>query len=99
MTATWPGNVRELQNMAERFALTGFSTFLEQSQIIINESEFQEKSLPEVVAMVEKRVIEHELCRQNGNIDKTYKALKIPRKTLYDKFQRHNINQASFRNS
>ena len=83
--------------MAERVALTGYGALSEQSHIVIDESEFQEKPLPEVIAMVEKRVIEHELSRQNGNIEKTYKALKIPRKTLYDKFQKHNINQASFR--
>ncbi len=97
MAAEWPGNVRELQNMAERVALSGYTSLFEAAQIVIDNSEFHEKSLPEIVAMIEKRMLEREVARHHGNIDQTSEALKVPRKTLYDKFKKHGINPADYR--
>ena len=53
-------------------------------------------ALPEMVASFEKQLIEQELRRQKGSVDGTWKALQIPRKTLYDKFKKYGINRSDF---
>ena len=93
----WPGNVRELQNVAERVALAGFSSVFDQSQTVISKVDSSEKSLHRIVNAFEKKMIEQELALQNGSVDKCASALKIPRKTLYDKLKKHQIKQSEFR--
>lgn len=44
---------------------------------------------------VEKHLIEQELQRLGGSITKTYEALGISRKTLYDKMKKHAISKES----
>jgi len=44
---------------------------------------------------VEKHLIEQELQRFGGNITKTYEALGVSRKTLYDKMKKHQISKES----
>ncbi|WP_419254601.1 sigma-54-dependent transcriptional regulator [Caulobacter sp. ErkDOM-YI] len=82
---TWPGNVRELSHYAQRVALglagengIGVTTEL--------------APLPERVATYEARVIEETLAANAGDIRSTLEVLRIPRKTFYDKVDRHGID-------
>jgi two-component system C4-dicarboxylate transport response regulator DctD len=86
----WPGNVRELRHYAQRVALgladagaTGAATEL--------------PPLPERVAAYEARIIEETLAARAGDIRSTLEVLRIPRKTFYDKVERHGIDLARHR--
>ena len=82
---SWPGNVRELSHYAQRVALglageTGIGAATELAP------------LPERVATYEARVIEETLAANAGDIRSTLEVLRIPRKTFYDKVERHGID-------
>jgi len=49
------------------------------------------------VEMVEKLLLEQSLKDHEGRVGEMAKALKLPRKTLYDKLKRHDLNPAEFR--
>lgn len=86
----WPGNVRELVHFAERVAL-GLSVELPpMSQPAV------EQSLPERVAAVEEKLIREALEANGGDVRATLAALRIPRKTFYDKLARYGIERASY---
>lgn len=87
----WPGNVRELKNAADRFCLG-----LDREQPPATAG-LPAQSLSERVDQFERRLIEEELRRADGQVTKAAEALKIPRKTLYDKLQRHSLNPDSYR--
>jgi two-component system C4-dicarboxylate transport response regulator DctD len=91
-THHWPGNVRELSHFAERFVLglegdrpdaprTDTATGL---------------SLPERVERYEAEILRETLAANDGDVRRTIETLGIPRKTFYDKLQRHGIERAAF---
>ncbi|PNH93156.1 sigma-54-dependent transcriptional regulator [Vibrio diazotrophicus] len=89
----WPGNVRELRNAAERYVLLGkLSELGEQSK---NAKVLT--SLSDQVAEYEKSLIEQTLIECSGSIKDTMELLKIPRKTLYDKMQKYQINKDTYK--
>ncbi|AGQ98860.1 sigma-54-dependent transcriptional regulator [Vibrio parahaemolyticus] len=93
MAHDWPGNVRELRNAAERFVLLGKLIQLgEPSSIPTSTS-----SLAEQVAEFEKAAIENALLENNGSIKQTMEQLNVPRKTLYDKMQRYQIDKELYK--
>ena len=93
MAHDWPGNVRELKNLADRLCLG-----LEQEQpITTTPTAASEQSLAQQVDAHEKRLIEATLSACQGHVGHASEHLKIPRKTLYDKFTRHEIDPARFR--
>lgn len=90
-TEPWSGNVRELRNRAERYALgledvagleVGADTDL---------------TLPARLDAVEKAEIERVLRQFSGSIKDSHTALGIGRKTLYEKLQKHGIDQSRFK--
>lgn len=89
----WPGNVRELRNAAERFILLGTLTDLNESNNDVNAG----LSLSEQVEAFEKTLIEQALSVTSGSIKNTMLALNLPRKTLYDKMQKHGIEKQNFK--
>ncbi|RBW42602.1 sigma-54-dependent Fis family transcriptional regulator [Psychromonas sp. B3M02] len=89
----WPGNVRELRNAAERFILLGSLSDLNQANNNINAG----LSLSEQVEVFEKTLIEQALSINNGCIKDTMEALTLPRKTLYDKMQKHGLQKQNFK--
>ncbi|NQZ59346.1 MAG: sigma-54-dependent Fis family transcriptional regulator, partial [Lentisphaeraceae bacterium] len=104
MFREWPGNVRELRNAAERFVLTGEIPDLNEGDGVLDEvSDFggfsvpKEWALPEKVGFYEKHLIENELSKYNGVVDSTYKSLGVPRKTLYDKMKKYQIDRKEFK--
>ncbi|OLP42338.1 sigma-54-dependent transcriptional regulator [Rhizobium oryziradicis] len=87
----WPGNVRELAHFTERFVL-GLEEFEETKP----EAEQSGFSLPERLERLEADIIRDTLSRFDGDVRQTIDALKIPRKTFYDKLQRHGIVRKAF---
>lgn len=97
----WPGNVRELKNVAERFAL-GFDLDLtgpgnrEESISPNGQINGYKRTLVEKMNAFEKNLIAQELARTKGNVKKTYLTLGLPRKTFYDKLNKHGLKRKDF---
>jgi len=87
-THAWPGNVRELMHYAERVVLGIEETGEDDAP--------QQASLPERVERYEAELIREALARHRGDVKATLQALGIPRKTFYDKLQRHGIDRSAF---
>lgn len=87
----WPGNVRELKNVAERFCLG-----LDDGLVA---SESSQHSLAGRMMAVERATIEEALRATEGNVARAADLLAVPRKTLYDKLNRHGIEPDRFRSS
>ncbi|MBM7036362.1 sigma-54-dependent transcriptional regulator [Vibrio ulleungensis] len=90
----WPGNVRELRNCAERFVLLGSIPMESENP----ESASASTSLPQQVSAFEKALIEQALAQSHGSITQTLELLDLPRKTLYDKMKKHQIDKRCFKN-
>ncbi|MBF9047341.1 response regulator [Rhodobacterales bacterium LSUCC0031] len=86
----WPGNVRELRNAAERMALGLDPDFAQAHHV-------GDDSLAGQVAAHERRLIAAALAANGGRIKATYTALKLSRKALYEKMQRHGLSREDFR--
>jgi len=91
MDHDWPGNVRELSHFAERVALgladLGSAQISQPTNTI---------SLPEAMEQHEAKLIRDALNANQGDVRSTIEALGIPRKTFYDKLQRHGIDRANY---
>lgn len=92
MTHAWPGNVRELSHFAERVAL-GVEGSPGQPITPTEQAGF---ALPERLERYEAEILKEALRAQRGDVKATIEALGIPRKTFYDKLQRHGINRADY---
>ncbi|TIT18069.1 MAG: sigma-54-dependent Fis family transcriptional regulator [Mesorhizobium sp.] len=90
----WPGNVRELAHFAERFVL-GLEEGAEAQPPAPTQSTAAMK-LPERLERYEADIIRETLGRNEGDVRRTIEALGIPRKTFYDKLQRHGIVRSDF---
>ncbi len=88
----WPGNVRELRNLAERCVLFGEGDISNISGWLSHEGETA-TSLPEQMAAFEKSVIAQALQQTMGSVRNAAEILHIPRKTLYDKLQKHGMRR------
>jgi two-component system C4-dicarboxylate transport response regulator DctD len=87
MAQDWPGNARSLMSAAMRLVL-GMPEELAQAADL---------GLAEQMARVERSLLVAALGRQNGNASEAAKALKLPRKTFYDKLARYAIRPEDFR--
>jgi two-component system C4-dicarboxylate transport response regulator DctD len=86
MAQDWPGNARGLMNAAMRFAMN------------LSEPEKERDSgLVEQLAQVERSLLIEALRHHQGNATETAKALKLPRKTFYDKLSRSGIRAEDYR--
>ena len=88
---SWPGNVRELRNVVERWAL-GLPLENDSTVASIPEND----TLDEAVAMFERDRIIAALKANNGQAELTAKVLGIPRKKLYLRMKKHNIERRDF---
>jgi two-component system C4-dicarboxylate transport response regulator DctD len=84
----WPGNVRELRNFAERLAL-GIAA---EGAAAVVRSPAVQVSLPQQVDAYERSLIVSSLDALDGNVAAAAVNLGIPRKTLYDKLKKYDIN-------
>ncbi|KQW29234.1 Fis family transcriptional regulator [Rhizobium sp. Root274] len=90
-THVFPGNVRELAHFAERVVL-GVTQAPPQNMPASTPG----LSLPERMEEHEATLIRETLRQTRGDVRETIEALGIPRKTFYDKLQRHGINRADY---
>ncbi|MBP1682370.1 MAG: Fis family transcriptional regulator [Proteobacteria bacterium] len=85
----WPGNVRELKAVAERLCL-GVGDGLESIQAAA-------VSLASRLENYEYSLIREALRNARGNVAEAAERLNLPKKTLYDKLARHQLDAESFR--
>lgn len=85
MSQNWPGNARALMNAAMRFALG------------LAPNQDEETGLAEKMAQIEASLIADALRRHAGNATETARALKLPRKTFYDKLAKYSIRAEDYR--
>lgn len=90
MIYSWPGNVRELRNAADRMVL---------GMPVIESADagFASRSLDEQIALFEQHLIKEALTASSGSAVLASEALKIPKKTLYDKLKRFGLTAEEFR--
>jgi len=87
MAQDWPGNARSLMSAAMRFTL-GMPDEV---------SEAADLGLAEQMARVERSLLIAALGRQNGRASEAAKALKLPRKTFYDKLTKYGLRPEDYR--
>ncbi|MWD29784.1 response regulator [Aquicoccus sp. SCR17] len=87
MAQDWPGNARSIMSSAMRFVL-GMPEGASRSA---------ELGLAEQMAQVERSLLIAALGRQNGRAAAAAEALKLPRKTFYDKLARYGIRPEDYR--
>lgn len=87
----WPGNMRELQNFAEQVVLN-----LEKAEFAVAEEGL---GLAQRVALFEKEAIIGALRSVSGDVKKACAKLGTPRKTLYDKISRYQIDVQTIRSN
>lgn len=87
MALDWPGNARALMSAAMRFVL-GMPEEADEAGGL---------GLAEQMARVERSLLVAALSRQNGRASEAAKALKLPRKTFYDKLARYGIKPEDHR--
>ena len=86
MAQDWPGNARALMNAAMRFAMGLGDT-----------DEAAGLGLAEQMARVERQLLIEALGKAAGSATAAARALKLPRKTFYDKLARHGIRPEDYR--
>ncbi|MCO5734823.1 sigma-54 dependent transcriptional regulator [Rhizobium sp. SSA_523] len=92
----WPGNVRELTHFAERHVLglePGKDRMAGPDTGAADPHAF---TLPDRMARLEADIIRETLTMHAGDARRTIEALGIPRKTFYDKLQRHGIVRGDY---
>lgn len=87
MAQDWPGNARSLMSAAMRFVLGMPEETAAAADL----------GLAEQMAGVERSLLIAALGRQNGRASEAAKALKLPRKTFYDKLARYGIRPEDYR--
>ncbi|MGD9918814.1 MAG: sigma-54-dependent transcriptional regulator [Paenirhodobacter sp.] len=87
MARDWPGNARALMSEAMRFVM-GLGP---------EEAAGESLGLAERMARVESSLLAEALARARGNATEAAAALKLPRKTFYDKLARHGLRPESYR--
>ncbi len=87
MARDWPGNARALMSEAMRFAL-GMADDAGPEEGL---------GLAERMAQVEQSLLEAALRRSGGQASEAARALKLPRKTFYDKLARYGIKPEVYR--
>ncbi|CAB3739024.1 C4-dicarboxylate transport transcriptional regulatory protein DctD [Achromobacter deleyi] len=92
LTHDWPGNVRELAHFAERFVLGVLNAPTSTAPV----QDTAPGTLPEKMERIEAQLIREALTAHQGDVRATLETLGIPRKTFYDKLQRHGIDRQDY---
>jgi two-component system C4-dicarboxylate transport response regulator DctD len=98
MAQDWPGNARGLMNTAMRFALR-ISGGIGEDALMFGQDNAHGGGLglAEQLAQVERSLLIEALQRSQGRSGEAADALKLARKTFYDKLTRHGIKPEDFR--
>ncbi|WP_282110584.1 sigma-54-dependent transcriptional regulator [Shewanella algicola] len=91
----WPGNVRELRNLAERYVLLGAEAAFA-GNLDNHTTMHTSMSLQQRVEFFERLLIEDALNHNKGSIKLTMEHLELPRKTLYDKMRKYDLDRKQF---
>ncbi|EEX94875.1 Two component, sigma54 specific, transcriptional regulator, Fis family protein [Vibrio orientalis CIP 102891 = ATCC 33934] len=91
----WPGNVRELRNVADRFVLgiVGEGFDLQAPPTQGNDAFAFEQQMEQY----ERNVLTEALIEMSGNINEVSLRLNLPRKTLYRKMKKHQLDKENFK--
>lgn len=92
MARDWPGNARALMSEAMRFVLG-----MDEGGAAEPSGDDGGLGLSERMAQVERSLLADALSRSGGQASRAAKALKLPRKTFYDKLARHGLKPEGFR--
>ena len=92
--AAWPGNMRELRNVADMYAI-GLARLENLGRTIPLGQE--QTSLDEQLDRAEKSLIEEALSLHCGRVSETADYLHIPRKKLYLRMKKHDLDKAEFK--
>ncbi|MEP5730102.1 MAG: sigma-54 dependent transcriptional regulator [Sulfitobacter sp.] len=87
MARDWPGNARSVMSVAMRFVM-GLPEAVRSDATL---------GLAEQMSAVEQSLLEAALRRASGQASAAAEALKLPRKTFYDKLARYGIRAEDFR--
>lgn len=87
MARDWPGNARSLMSVAMRFVMGLPDAVAPDASL----------GLAEQMSMIERSLLEAALKRTSGQAAAAAEALKLPRKTFYDKLARYGIRPEAFR--
>ena len=102
----WPGNVRQLENVIERAVLLSKGAYIDHHDlpaVVKTESvpsyggAVESESLKDALAGPERSIIRAALEANNWSRQKTAKALKINRTTLYKKMKRYGLETEAVR--
>jgi two-component system, NtrC family, C4-dicarboxylate transport response regulator DctD len=88
----WPGNTRELRNFA-RTVVLGLPLNMQRADA----APVEDAGLRDAVARFEAETIRATLIRASGDAAEAIAALKLPRKTFYDKLTRYKIDISAYR--
>lgn len=89
MARDWPGNARSLMSAAMRFVMGMPEEVTADASL----------GLVEQMSMIERSLLETALRRAAGQASAAAEALKLPRKTFYDKLARYGIRPEDYRRS
>ncbi|MBL4740361.1 MAG: sigma-54-dependent Fis family transcriptional regulator [Sneathiella sp.] len=95
MSHNWPGNVRELQNVSDRILL-GYADLDFDGGSVLNVTNETDGTLTQQVNFFEKSLISHALKSTGGSVKGAQDILGLPRKTLYDKMNKHGLSRQNF---
>ncbi|MBR0599231.1 sigma-54-dependent Fis family transcriptional regulator [Sinanaerobacter chloroacetimidivorans] len=108
----WPGNVRELENVIERAMNLTQEAFITESELtheillhnnvtVLKPQVQKEKAMPSPSKLLPKTreydMIIDALEREDGNINKASTLLGIPKRTLYRKISKYQIDLSQYR--
>jgi two-component system phosphoglycerate transport system response regulator PgtA len=94
-THHWPGNVRELRNVAELFAI-GIVKLTGQNRT--QPIDQAHSPLDDLVDEFEKQIIEDALYLFSGKVADAASYLQVPRKKLYLRMKKHEIDKKDYKN-
>ncbi|MGB3221260.1 MAG: sigma-54 dependent transcriptional regulator [Desulforhopalus sp.] len=102
----WPGNVRELENVIQRAVLMAKNNIITENELFFDlqsgdknqkphESYLKRldgRTLKDMVADIEKDIIQFALEKNRGNVAHTVQQLDIGKTAFYDKMKRYQIS-------
>jgi len=100
MSYTWQGNIRELENVIERAVILCKGKVIEPADIPLYQEKtgfpqgLSGKPLQELMDQVERQIIINTLELTGTDKEKAAKVLQISRASLYNKLNKHKINES-----
>ena len=100
MSYTWQGNIRELENVIERAVILCKGKVIEPADIPLYQEKtgfpqgLSGKPLQELMDQVERQIIINTLELTGADKEKAAKVLQISRASLYNKLNKHKINES-----